>query len=81
MIGKWSFITCYTKALAKRMGWDPPPPLTKEMRARGLVWGKAGDEWVQVCDFCGGNCGQCALPIGNFPASMSRMVRKLHEKT
>lgn len=33
-----------------------------------------------VCDFCGGNCGQCGLThiVGNVPFDFQRMVVNSH---
>lgn len=48
----------------------------KFLRENGLVL-KNGRP---VCDFCGGNCGQCGMTgiIGNVPASMQTMVNSLY---
>ena len=32
----------------------------------------------EVCDFCGGNCGQCGTSVGQgSPASMAHMISRL----
>lgn len=55
------------------------PALTEEMRKAGLMWAKVGGEWREVCNFCGGNCGQCGITgrIGNVPFSLERMISKV----
>jgi hypothetical protein len=59
------------------------PKVTDEMRASGLKWHRLPDgRWAEVCDFCGGNCGQCGLTsrIGcEVPASMSEMAKNLYK--
>lgn len=59
-----------------------PPAVTDDMKSRGLTWAFIDGNWAQVCDFCGGNCGQCGLTgrIGNVAPNMQRMVDKLYEK-
>jgi hypothetical protein len=55
------------------------PPLTIEMKQRGTVWGRTVDGgWREVCDTCGGNCGQCGMTerLGNMPVDLMRLVRK-----
>lgn len=56
--------------------FDRRPEVTQEMKNRGTTWRKLEDAWVEVCDFCGGNCGQCGLTgrLGNIPASFERIV-------
>lgn len=56
------------------------PPVTDEMSCRGLTWARTTDgKFIEVCDFCGGNCGQCGITsrVGNVPFNMDRMVKKL----
>ena len=47
---------------------------------RGYRWIWHDGRWHEVCDFCGGNCGQCGntsrLGCG-IPASMEVMARNL----
>lgn len=49
------------------------PPLPN-----GYMWRKIGGEWRQVCDTCGGNCGQCGDTgkLGNVPADMDFIIKK-----
>lgn len=56
------------------------PPVTADMKARGLAWRKIDGEFCLVCGFCGGNCGQCGLThrIGNIPADMQTMIDNLN---
>lgn len=61
--------------------WEPPVDLI--MSQKGLIWrlveySDGSRQWRKVCDFCGGNCGQCGLTdtIGNIPFSLDRMVKK-----
>lgn len=54
-----------------------PPEITPEMKHLGLMWAYSTDgHWIEVCDFCGGNCGQCGLTsrIGNVPFNFNRIV-------
>ena len=58
------------------------PVVTEDMRLNGLVWARTtADEWIEICDFCGGNCGQCGLTsrLGNVPASIERMAKNMQE--
>lgn len=45
------------------------PPITPYMKDKGLVWARVGetDDFIMVCNFCYGNCGQCGLTsiVGN----------------
>ncbi len=57
------------------------PKRTEEMRRREVVWALAtyqdgSKSWIWVCDFCGGNCGQCGMTsiVGNVGFSMQRIV-------
>jgi hypothetical protein len=55
------------------------PKQTEWMKARGTVWawfGGSNPTWRPVCDFCGGNCGQCGLTgdVGNVPFNFQRIV-------
>jgi hypothetical protein len=55
------------------------PPRSIEMVNRGTVWGRTVDGgWREVCDTCGGNCGQCGMTerLGNMPVDLGRLVRK-----
>lgn len=54
------------------------PPRTIEMVQRGTVWAKAADGWREVCDTCGGNCGQCGMTerLGNPGFSLDRIIKK-----
>lgn len=52
------------------------PNLTRE--GTKLIW--LNDKWIEVCDFCGGNCGQCGWSVGSgIPASMNTMIESLHK--
>lgn len=55
----------------------PPKPADEPLSGVKYVW--LSGEWRPVCDFCGGNCGQCGITsrVGNVPASMSEMVKNL----
>jgi hypothetical protein len=70
------------KWLLDRWKSEPWPALTDDMIDRGLCWRKIDGEFYEVCEFCGGNCGQCGLTarIGNIPASMQAMVDNLARK-
>lgn len=59
------------------------PLLTTEMRQAGLIWGRSGDQWIEVCDTCGGNCGQCGITdrVGNVPASFEAIIEPMRGKT
>lgn len=53
--------------------FNPKPKVTQQMFLRGTTWRKGktregGETWIEVCDFCGANCGQCGLTerLGNF---------------
>jgi hypothetical protein len=74
------------KALMLKLGHfiqEPPkqklvlPPITQYMKERGLVWAhiKGTNDFIMVCDFCGGNCGQCGNTdlIGNVSFDMQRL--------
>lgn len=59
------------------------PEVTEQMKSRDLVWARANDgTFHPVCNFCGGNCGQCGVTwiVGNVPASMDRMISNLGGK-
>ena len=58
------------------------PKVTQSMKAKGLTWAfcinKDGStSWREVCNFCGGNCGQCGITgrIGNVPFNFNRIVK------
>lgn len=69
----------------KATGFDeqnviPWPPITEDMKRRHFTWAQTLDgEFIMVCDFCGGNCGQCGNTdtLGNIPFSMDRMIEGL----
>jgi hypothetical protein len=65
------------------------PPRTHEMKMRGTVWalmrtgypdddGVPDVQWREVCDTCGGNCGQCGMTerLGNPGFSLDRIIEK-----
>ncbi len=57
----------------KRPVVAPEPRLGNRMR-----W--IDDQWVEVCDFCGGNCGQCGTSVGaGIPFSMDTLIQNLHK--
>lgn len=52
-------------------------PKPADDKAAGLMWVLSTDrEWMEVCDFCHGNCGQCGITgrVGNVPASLQAIV-------
>lgn len=54
------------------------PLVTEEMRLQGITWAKADDGWREVCDTCGGNCGQCGMTsrLGTGVApSLDRIIK------
>jgi len=58
--------------------WEGRPPETLEMKQRGLTWGKLNGEWIQVCDTCGGNCGQCGSSVAmGIPPQMDRLIKHI----
>jgi hypothetical protein len=55
------------------------PPITHEMKMRGTSWARTvGGGWREVCDTCGGNCGQCGMTerLGNPGFSLDRIIAK-----
>lgn len=53
------------------------PPITHEMKMRGTAWARTVDGgWREVCNFCGGNCGQCGMTerLGNPGFSFDRII-------
>lgn len=69
------------------MVFNPKPKQTKEMDQRGTTWRKAKndkgqEQWVEVCDFCGANCGQCGMTarLGNFSGPGSQIMDQLVEQ-
>jgi hypothetical protein len=55
------------------------PPRTFEMKQRGTTWARTVDGgWREVCDTCGGNCGQCGMTerLGNPGFSFDRILDK-----
>lgn len=74
----------YSKKKEYYSKWHPP--ISTEMQRLGLTWAYITDpngpasngRWIEVCDFCGGNCGQCGMTgrIGNIPFDMERMIKK-----
>jgi hypothetical protein len=74
MIGKW-----LNRLRRIRLPKPTPvPELTPRMKAHGLVWARIPGKFIPVCDFCGGNCGQCGITsiVGNVGFSMKRMAEK-----
>lgn len=68
---------------------SPMPPISEDMKRRGLTWKACLNSelplrgsitprivWREVCDFCGGNCGQCGLTgrIDNVPFDFQRII-------
>lgn len=45
----------------------------------GFMWVWRNNKWVETCDTCHGNCGQCGnmRRLGNQPASFQAIVRNL----
>lgn len=59
------------------LGFRPPKPAIISERGNQHVW--RDGQWVEVCGFCGGNCGQCGTSVGRgVPASMDNMIKNLH---
>lgn len=55
-------------------------PSKPEPTRQGTKFRWIDNGWVEVCDFCGGNCGQCGWSIGSgVPASMDSMIEGLHK--
>lgn len=68
---------------------DPPPPLTERMKALGFHWVKIKirvpdcdgvpdfiETWMEACNTCGGNCGQCGTSLGmGLPVDLEHMVK------
>ena len=58
---------------------EQAPERTLRMREMGFSWGKLPDgTWIEKCDTCGGNCGQCGTSLGMDPRnqpSMDRLVQ------
>jgi hypothetical protein len=55
------------------------PPRTFEMKMRGTIWAQTVEGgWREVCDTCGGNCGQCGMTerLGNPGFSLDRIIAK-----
>jgi hypothetical protein len=55
------------------------PPVTHEMKMRGTSWARTvAGTWREVCDTCGGNCGQCGMTerLGNPGFSLDRILDK-----
>lgn len=57
-------------------------PKPKDDARAGLrwIWSEELQKYIEVCEFCGGNCGQCAITarVGHcIPPSMSLMVNNL----
>jgi hypothetical protein len=52
------------------------------MRASGVTWRFISGKWYMVCEFCGGNCGQCGLTgyVDQIPASMVQMAKNIGTK-
>lgn len=69
------------KRLPLQLEKRPPMPKARPGNAMAWMTGQDGTgEWVEVCDFCGGNCGQCGTSVGmGVPPSMDRMVGKLQQ--
>lgn len=61
-------------------GYTPvAPPRTCQMEMRGTVWARTVDGgWREICDTCGGNCGQCGMTerLGNPGFSLDRIINK-----
>lgn len=53
------------------------PPMPKPTQ-QGTKFKWLNKQWIEVCDTCGGNCGQCGWSIGiGVPASMDVLIRKI----
>lgn len=62
------------------LGPTSPDSYMREFRWR-KGWDDEGPLLIAVCDFCGGNCGQCGTSIGRgVPATMQQMVQSLHSQ-
>jgi len=71
----WPFKKRITRQAPKP---DPTPPLTERMQALGFHWRRIGNDWVEACNTCGGNCGQCGTSLGmGVPASMDCLIDSL----
>lgn len=56
--------------------FERTPALTKQMCALGFHWERTKYGWVEACDTCGGNCGQCGTSLGfGMPASIGAIVK------
>jgi hypothetical protein len=55
------------------------PPKPVDDRQAGLKWVWSDPAWIEVCDFCGGNCGQCGITgrVGNVPFNIEQMAAKV----
>lgn len=63
----------------------PLPDAAKIADQQGYRWRAGWDDegplLIAVCDFCGGNCGQCGTSVGRgVPATMQQMVQSLHSQ-
>ncbi len=53
-----------------------PPELTEQMKSLGFRWQKIEGVWREMCNTCGGNCGQCGTSLGAGTApSLSSVVK------
>lgn len=83
----YDFIFKYFSVLKKKYIRNPfikhpiPPELTDRMIRAKFSWKLLPDgTWIEACDFCGGNCGQCGTSLGmdvrNQP-SMDQMIKNI----
>jgi hypothetical protein len=66
--------------LRRMLGLTVWPEVTDDMRRSGITWAKTSTgDFIEVCDFCGGNCGQCGITgrVGNIPFNFERIVKQL----
>lgn len=86
----WPFRDIIRHRVVKQVA--APPPITPEMQALGFHWERKivwqrdehlGDHkslaWVEVCNTCGGNCGQCGTSLGmGIAPSMDCVIESLN---
>jgi len=58
------------------------PYQTTQMKDKGVDWKSYAGKWYMVCDYCGGNCGQCGLTgyVDAIPADMQLMINDMHQR-
>lgn len=67
----------WVKDVIARAKRPPMPAIPHDHVTVGLKWIWRVDKWIEVCDTCGGNCGQCGITgrVGNPGFSLDEVIK------